>query len=132
MSQAPVVTLTAAAADAARRHLDSAAQGGCLRLGARSGGCTGYQYQLAMDHRRDGDLEWEQDGVTVVMDPSVAPLLAGSTLDYKSGLQESGFVFDNPNAVTACGCGSSFRVTDDEGCGPAAVDGVYGAEESAL
>ena len=64
--------------------------------------------------------ELEFHGVKVVIDPFSAPYLKGSTIDFLEGLQESGFKIDNPNVVSACGCGSSFQVADGEDPGAAA------------
>jgi iron-sulfur cluster assembly protein len=98
-----------------------------LRVAIQGGGCSGFQYGLGFDRgSQEGDLEVEQHGVTVVVDPFSAPYLRGATIDFLDGLQESGFKIDNPNATAACGCGHSFQVDDeaaaadphaDAGCG---------------
>ena len=120
----PVVVLTDAAVRKVAEIISSQAGGeGVLRLGVRGGGCSGFQYQLTIDHPRDGDISWEQDGLKVACALDAAPLLRGATLDWKEGLMESGFAFDNPNATSACGCGSSFRVDDRAGCDPGAPEG---------
>lgn len=80
-----------------------------LRVAVRPGGCSGFSYEMFFDTERDSDdLTAEYGGVTVVVDPSSAQLLAGATLDYKDGLQEAGFSINNPNAQRTCGCGQSF------------------------
>jgi len=82
-----------------------------IRIGVDAGGCSGYKYSMNLVHVPDSnDLELESDGVKVFVDPTSAPLLDGLRLDYVSGLIESGFVFNNPNAKKSCGCGSSFGV----------------------
>lgn len=82
-----------------------------IRIGVDAGGCSGYKYSMNLVHVPDSnDLELENDGVKVFVDPTSAPLLDGLRLDYVSGLIESGFVFNNPNAKKSCGCGSSFGV----------------------
>ena len=72
----------------------------------------------------EGDLEFEQHGVTVVVDPFSAPYLQGARVDYVDSIQQSGFAIDNPNAVASCGCGHSFQVAEGDapdadaaGCG---------------
>ena len=63
----------------------------------------------------EGDLELELEGVNVVVDPFSAPYLQGATIDFLTGLQESGFKIDNPNAASSCGCGHSFQVEEGRG-----------------
>ena len=91
-----------------------------LRVAIQGGGCSGFQYGLGFDRgSQEGDLELEQHGVTVVVDPFSAPYLRGATIDFVDGIQESGFKIENPNAVSSCGCGHSFQVEDEgEGADP--------------
>jgi iron-sulfur cluster assembly protein len=85
-----------------------------LRVAIQGGGCSGFQYGLGFDRgAQEGDVELEQHGVTLVVDPFSAPYLRGSQIDFLDGLQESGFKIDNPNATSACGCGHSFQVEDE-------------------
>lgn len=87
-----------------------ALQGHHLRVGVVGGGCSGLQYLLDFaQNPSDADFTSEQFGVSVIIDPFSAAHLAGTTIDYVDGLSESGFKFDNPNVVRACGCGSSFQ-----------------------
>lgn len=80
-----------------------------LRVAVRPGGCSGFSYEMFFDTEvEDGDWLHETSGVKVVVDPSSSPLLMGSTLDYKDGLQGAGFSITNPNASRSCGCGQSF------------------------
>jgi iron-sulfur cluster assembly protein len=81
-----------------------------VRLGVKGGGCSGFSYVLDFDHPREGDHVLEQDGVQFFMDRKSAIYLKGIQLDYKSGLSGRGFVFQNPNATSTCGCGESFSV----------------------
>ena len=75
------------------------------------GGCSGFQYGFTFDEKvNDDDLTIEKNGVALVVDPMSLQYLIGGTIDYVEGLQGSRFVVDNPNAVTTCGCGSSFSV----------------------
>jgi iron-sulfur cluster assembly protein/iron-sulfur cluster insertion protein len=80
-----------------------------LRVAVKPGGCSGYSYEMFFDTEIMGDdVVREFGAVKVVVDPASAELLTGSTLDYSSGLQDSGFHITNPNATRTCGCGSSF------------------------
>jgi iron-sulfur cluster assembly protein len=85
-----------------------------LRVGVRGGGCSGFQYQLAFDEQRDQDAVFESHGLKLLVDRESLPLVSGSTIDYEESLQGAGFKVNNPNVVAACGCGSSFRVADEE------------------
>ncbi len=85
-----------------------------LRVGVRGGGCSGFQYQLAFDEERDGDVVFEDHGVRLLVDGPSLPYVDGSEIDYVDSLQGAGFQVNNPNVVAACGCGSSFRVADEE------------------
>jgi len=80
-----------------------------LRVAVRPGGCSGFSYEMYFDSdRADEDTEFAFGEVKVVVDSSSAMLLEGATLDYKDGIQETGFSINNPNAQRTCGCGSSF------------------------
>lgn len=79
-----------------------------LRIAVVGGGCSGFQYALNFDQKKDGDLITDLDGVTVLVDEISLPYIAGTTLDYVEGLHNAGFRFDNPRATRTCGCGSSF------------------------
>ena len=92
---------------------DPAANAG-LRVGVRGGGCSGFQYLLAFDEQRDGDTVIEDRGIRLLIDTASAPYVRGAVVDYVDGLQGAGFKVENPNVVAACGCGSSFRVAEEE------------------
>lgn len=82
-----------------------------LRVAVRGGGCSGLSYDLGFDkEKRVGDVVVEKDGVKLVIDLRSQVYLAGTTLDYTSGLSGRGFFFSNPNASGTCGCGNSFSV----------------------
>ncbi|HEY3741506.1 MAG TPA: iron-sulfur cluster assembly accessory protein [Bryobacteraceae bacterium] len=82
---------------------------GGLRLGVLGGGCSGLSYQFKFDTKpRATDNVFEFDDVRVFVDPKSMKFLDGMTLDWKDSLIHSGFVFDNPHAKKACGCGTSF------------------------
>jgi iron-sulfur cluster assembly protein len=85
-----------------------------LRVGVRGGGCSGFQYQLAFDDEHDGDAIFEDQGLRILVDNQSLPYVDGSEIDYVDSLQGAGFQVNNPNVVAACGCGSSFRVEDEE------------------
>ena len=93
-----------------------------LRVAIEGGGCSGFQYGLGFDRgAQEGDVEFECEGVKVVVDPFSAPYLRGATVDYLETIQESGFKIDNPNAQASCGCGHSFTV--EEGAADADAHG---------
>jgi len=81
-----------------------------LRMGVRSGGCSGYSYMLGFDTQHEGDQIQTVDGVKVLVDSKSSPILEGTEVDYTDGLQGKGFTFSNPNASRSCGCGESFSV----------------------
>ncbi len=85
-----------------------------LRVGVRGGGCSGFQYALAFDEQRDGDVVFEDRGIRLLVDRPSLPYVQGSVIDFVDSLQGAGFKVDNPNVVAACGCGSSFRVADEQ------------------
>ncbi len=85
-----------------------------LRVGVRGGGCSGFQYQLAFDEQRDSDQVFESHGLKLLVDRESLQFVRGSVIDYEESLQGAGFKVDNPNVVAACGCGSSFRVAEEE------------------
>ncbi len=81
-----------------------------IRIFIKSGGCSGYQYGMAVDERRlDGDSEYELRGVKLVVDQLSLPLIQGSEVDWVENLMGGGFSVNNPQATSSCGCGSSFR-----------------------
>jgi iron-sulfur cluster assembly protein len=85
-----------------------------LRVGVKGGGCSGFQYQLAFDEQRETDAVFESHGLKLFVDKQALPYVAGSEIDYVDSLQGAGFKVNNPNVVAACGCGSSFRVAEEE------------------
>ncbi len=80
-----------------------------LRVQIAKGGCSGLQYEMLLDERKNGDAVIERDGMEFFVDPESAPMLKGSTLDYHDGLTGTGFRIVNPNATRTCGCGTSFE-----------------------
>jgi iron-sulfur cluster assembly protein len=81
-----------------------------LRIGVKGGGCSGLSYILGFDQKTDKDNEYELEGVRFIMDKAHEMYLAGMEIDWENGLNNRGFTFNNPNASSTCGCGSSFGV----------------------
>jgi iron-sulfur cluster assembly protein len=87
-----------------------------LRVFVVGGGCSGYQYGMAIAHgREEGDIVIEKSGISVLVDPESAPLMQGAEIDYVDDLMKSGFTIFNPNAVKSCACGSSFQTSEGGG-----------------
>lgn len=100
----------AGAAKAQHLVASSGKENAAVRVFVKSGGCSGFQYGMSIDDRRlEGDLEFEDHGVRLVIDPRSFPLLKGSHVDYVENLMGGGFAVKNPNASSECGCGHSFR-----------------------
>jgi iron-sulfur cluster assembly accessory protein len=116
------ITLTQSAAEAVRALLEKKnLEGYALRVFVQGGGCSGFQYGMALEGNiREQDTKFEQHGVQLVIDEVSIDYLRGATVDYVEDVMGSGFKIENPNAVSACGCGSSFRTKDsgaDESAG---------------
>lgn len=79
-----------------------------LRLGVKGGGCAGFTYILEFDTQQSADTVYNIDGIKVLVDPSHELYLAGTEVDFQSGLNNRGFIYNNPNANKTCGCGESF------------------------
>lgn len=87
-----------------------------LRVYVYSGGCSGYRYGMMLEDAPTAeDRVLESNGVRVYVDPQSVDLLKGASIDYVDTLMGAGFTVNNPNAVTGCGCGSSFRTAEDSG-----------------
>jgi iron-sulfur cluster assembly protein len=112
-----MITLTDKGAEKVREFLSTqneVAVTAGLRVGVRGGGCSGFQYALAFDQQREDDSVFEDKGIRLLVDRQSLPYVQGSTIDFIDGLQGAGFKVDNPNVIAACGCGSSFRVAEEE------------------
>ena len=81
-----------------------------LRVGVKGGGCSGLSYVLGIDQKGEKDNEYEVEDIRFIMDKSHELYLAGMEIDWENGLNNRGFTFNNPNASSTCGCGSSFGV----------------------
>jgi iron-sulfur cluster assembly protein/iron-sulfur cluster insertion protein len=105
-----VITLTDTAATKVKQLIDAEGEDDlALRVAVRPGGCSGFAYEMFFDSDvADDDVTTTYGEVKVIVDPSSAQLLSGATLDYKDGLDQSGFAITNPNAQRTCGCGQSF------------------------
>jgi iron-sulfur cluster insertion protein len=99
---------------AARRIHEIAAKQGtqaALRIAVNGGGCSGFQYDFALDDKReDDDKIFERDGAQVLVDPTSLNFMAGSTLDFIDDLMGQSFRIQNPQAKSSCGCGTSFSL----------------------
>ncbi|MBS3092624.1 iron-sulfur cluster assembly accessory protein [Candidatus Pacearchaeota archaeon] len=88
---------------------DKNKQGSYLRATVLAGGCSGYTYDLEIvEKKANGDIEFDQGGIKVLVDTESAEFLNGTSIDFIDTLNESGFKFQNPNATKSCGCGKSF------------------------
>ncbi len=116
---APValVNITEKAAEKAKALLaERQIAGGALRVFVAGGGCSGYQYGMAIARENEADdIVLEQFGVRLVVDPESAQYLAGAEIDYVDDIMKSGFSIFNPNATKSCACGSSFQTANDGG-----------------
>ncbi len=79
-----------------------------LRVGVKGGGCSGFSYVLGFDLKTDKDDEFEVDGLPVYIEKAHSLYLIGMEVDWVEGLNNRGFIFNNPNATDTCGCGTSF------------------------
>ncbi|HQY90011.1 MAG: iron-sulfur cluster assembly accessory protein [Caldilineaceae bacterium] len=80
-----------------------------LRIFVKGGGCGGMQYGMTFDEKREDDEQYEMHGLRVIVDPTSLFYIDGASIDYVDNLMGGGFHIDNPQATSACGCGSSFR-----------------------
>ncbi|HAM73025.1 MAG TPA: iron-sulfur cluster assembly accessory protein [Verrucomicrobiales bacterium] len=106
-----MVTLTEAAANQIRTMQAAQAEnaGKPLRVYVEEGGCSGLQYGMTFDEKRDGDLQHDFYGVGLVVDSMSAEFLKGAVVDFSDALTGGGFKISNPNARSSCGCGKSFE-----------------------
>lgn len=107
-----MITLTENAASEVRRLMAESGQSqACLRLGIKSGGCSGFSYELGLEDAAgigDGDQHFQTNGVEVVVDMKSYFYIKGLVVDFEQKLLGGGFRFENPNATGGCGCGTSF------------------------
>jgi iron-sulfur cluster assembly accessory protein len=113
ISERPMIHVTDNAARQIHKMLAKRGQGETgLRVGVKAGGCSGFEYTFAWEQAaRPADVVFEgTDGAKVFVDPKSLRLLDGTVLDYDTSLLSKGFIFNNPNAKSTCGCGTSFSV----------------------
>jgi iron-sulfur cluster assembly protein len=110
----PVLIVTPAAAEKVRELLEQRnISGYALRVFVQGGGCSGLQYGMAFaPEAEEFDTVVESDGVKLIVDPTSLMYVGGATIDFVDSLMGGGFRIDNPNAVSSCGCGNSFRTKD--------------------
>jgi iron-sulfur cluster assembly protein len=112
------VTMTARAAEKAKTVLASkGVPEGMLRVFVVGGGCSGYQYGMAIapEAEADDEVVITEHGVNIVLDRESVPMIAGAEIDYVEDLMKAGFTIYNPNATSSCACGSSFQSSDGSG-----------------
>ena len=116
-TETTLVTITDAAAEKAKALLEARElPGGALRVFVAGGGCSGYQYGMALARTtEEDDIVLERSGVRIVVDPESAQYLDGAEIDYVDEVMKSGFSIYNPNATKSCACGSSFQTEDGSG-----------------
>lgn len=114
-----VVSVTPTAASTIRSLLEQREiPNHVLRVFVAGGGCSGLQYGMAFEENpQEHDEVVETDGVRLIIDPTSLMYLKGATIDFVESLMGGGFRIDNPNAVSSCGCGQSFRTGDDDSAG---------------
>ncbi len=104
------ITLT----DGAKKHLErireeqSVPEHYGLRIGVKGGGCSGFSYLLGFDEPKEHDNQYDFEGIRILMDKAHGMYLLGMEVDWLEGLNNRGFIFNNPNAEETCGCGTSF------------------------
>ena len=105
------VTVSARAAKRIAEILKTEPMPMMLRVAVTGGGCSGFQYNFALDDTRmDDDLVIERDGATVLVDPMSLDFLKGAEIDFTDELIGAAFKVNNPNAASSCGCGTSFSI----------------------
>jgi len=116
-TEVPLVTLSdAAVAKLSELTKDEPDPDVGLRVYVYSGGCSGYRYGMMLEDKpADEDIKVVSNGINVYVDPQSRPLLQGSEIDYVDTLMGAGFTVNNPNALSGCGCGSSFRTEESAG-----------------
>jgi iron-sulfur cluster assembly accessory protein len=102
------ITMTDRAAEKIQQLLAGKDKGNGLRVRIVEGGCSGFEYKMAIDTPAPEDEVFERSGARILLDPESFTHLNGTELDYKNDLMQSGFVFNNPNVKGTCGCGTSF------------------------
>ncbi len=117
--ETPVLTVTPLAAAKIQELLQARnIPGYALRVFVAGGGCSGLQYGMAFEEGpQEFDAVVESDGVRLLVDPTSIMYIGGATIDFVDSLMGGGFRIDNPNAVSTCGCGQSFRTSGESSAG---------------
>jgi iron-sulfur cluster assembly protein len=111
-----ILSITPTAAEKVRELLEQENDASlALRIFVAGGGCSGLQYGMTLDEKQDGDTTVEQSGIKVLVDEMSLGYINGSQIDYVDSLMGAGFTVNNPNAVSSCGCGHSFKTADGGG-----------------
>ena len=113
----PVVSMTTRASDKLKEVIAKQGRNDlALRVYVTPGGCSGFSYGMTFaEGNEEDDTLIEQDGVRIVVDPMSAMYIKGSEIDFVDALMGGGFALRNPNAVSSCGCGQSFKTAGDSG-----------------
>ncbi|KAA0970543.1 Fe-S cluster assembly scaffold SufA [Aureimonas fodinaquatilis] len=114
MGRFAIMTLTDAAASRVRELVSARAQGGDagIRIGVKKGGCAGMEYTIELaEQPNPGEDVVEKDGARVFVSPQAVLFLLGTVMDFETTVLRTGFVFNNPNQTSACGCGESVELT---------------------
>jgi iron-sulfur cluster assembly protein len=115
-TQTALITITPTAAEKVRELLDAEGNPELgLRIFVAGGGCSGLQYGMTLDETQESDSIFETQGVRVLIDEMSSEYISGSEVDYVDSLMGAGFTVNNPNAVSTCGCGHSFKTAGDSG-----------------
>ncbi len=116
-TEQPIVAMTSRAADKLKEIIQKQGRTDlALRVYVTPGGCSGFSYGMTFaEGVEEGDAVVDQDGVRVVVDPMSAMYLKGSEIDFVDALMGGGFALRNPNAVSSCGCGQSFKTAGQQG-----------------
>ncbi|HZC06204.1 MAG TPA: iron-sulfur cluster insertion protein ErpA [Ktedonobacterales bacterium] len=115
-TQTALISITPSAAEKVRELLEAEGNPELgLRIFVAGGGCSGLQYGMTLDESQDSDSIFETNGVRVLIDEMSAEYISGSEVDYVDSLMGAGFTVNNPNAVSTCGCGHSFKTSGDSG-----------------
>lgn len=116
-TEQPLVAMTARASGKLKEIIEKQERTDlALRVYVTPGGCSGFSYGMTFaEGVEEGDAVVDQDGVRIVVDPMSAMYLKGSEIDFVDALMGGGFALRNPNAVSSCGCGQSFRTADQQG-----------------
>lgn len=115
-TETSIVTITPVALDKVRELMkERDLEGYALRVFVQGGGCSGFSYGMAFEENiYDQDKVVEFDGTRIVVDPTSLMYMHGAEIDFVDSLMGGGFAINNPNAVSSCGCGNSFRTADGE------------------